>query len=518
VGAIVLAAGLGTRMNSAQAKVLHHLGGRPLIAYPLSALRRAGIDPIVVVVGHQAEAVQEACAPYGVRFALQAEQKGTGHATQVAQAAVRGFDGDLVLVNGDLPFIRPDTFRRLIAAHQAAQAQVSLLTATVDDPSGFGRIVRDERGNVARIIEDRDASDAERAIHEINVGLYCADAAFLFHTLERLEPANAQRELYLTDIIGLARAGGARIADARADASEGAQISSRADLAEREKTLRDEINRKWMAAGVTLEDPATAYIGPDVSIGRDTVIGPNVILRGRTRIGERCRLDGTALITESTVGNDVHVKFGVAMTEAALGNEVLVGPFAHLRPGTRLADRVHIGDFVETKNATLGAGTKANHLAYLGDTEIGAETNIGAGTITCNYDGFRKARTIIGDRVQVGSDSQLVAPVSVGDDAYIATGTTVRKDVPPGTLVFTEKKQVQRPGWVAVRRAREGAARKGAARKGAARKDAVPSGKAAAPGARLHRTRIRGTDERPAKKVAARKQPAARHRKRPPRR
>ena len=457
IGAIVLAAGLGTRMNSARAKVLHHLGGRPLIAYPLSALRAAGVDPIVVVVGYQAAAVRAACAPYGVTFVVQAVQKGTGHATQMAHAPLRDFDGDLVLVYGDLPFIRPDTFRRLIAAHQDAQAAVSLLTTSVDDPSGFGRIVRDAHGHVARIVEDRDCTADERAIREINVGVYCADARFLFRSLQQLQPTNAQAELYLTDIIALARAAGVRIADASADVSEGAQISSRADLAEREKTLRATINSQWMAAGVTLEDPATTYIGPDVVIGRDTVIGPNVSLRGVTRIGERCQLDGTALITDSTLGNDVHVKFAVVMTEATLDDAVLVGPFAQLRPGTRLAARVHIGNFVETKNAVVAAGTKANHLAYLGDTEIGPDANIGAGTITCNYDGFRKSRTIIGARVQVGSDSQLVAPVTVGDDAYIATGTTVRKDVPAGALVFNVKEEHHRDGWVAARREREGA-------------------------------------------------------------
>jgi bifunctional UDP-N-acetylglucosamine pyrophosphorylase/glucosamine-1-phosphate N-acetyltransferase len=455
VGAIVLAAGLGTRMKSAQAKVLHRLGGRPLIAYPLAGLRSIGVDPIVVIVGHQADAVREACAPYNVRFAVQTQQKGTGHAAQMARAALRDFSGDLLLIYGDLPFLRAQSFRGLIAAHQRTRAAVSLLTEIVDDPSGFGRIARNGQGRVVGIVEDRDCSPVQRAIHEVNVGVYCVDADFLFHALERLKPTNAQGELYLTDIVGLAQAQNARIGDAPATAGEGAQISTRADLAAREKTLRDEINAKWMAAGVTLEDPATTYIDPDVQIGRDTVIGPNVILRGTTRIGQQCRFDGTAVITDATIADKVHVKFGVVMTEARLDDEVQVGPFAQLRPGTRLAKRVHIGDFVETKSAVIGAGTKAMHHAYLGDTEIGTDTNIGAGTITCNYDGFRKHRTVIGDRVQIGSDSQLVAPVTVGDDAYVATGTTVRNDVRAGALVFTSKTERQRPGWVAARRASE---------------------------------------------------------------
>lgn len=443
-------------MNSSHAKVLHRLGGRPLISYPLAALRSIGVEPIVVVVGYQADAVRAACAPYNVRVAVQTDRKGTGHAARMARHSLDGFRGDLLLAYGDLPLLRPDTLRRLVAAHQDAQAQVSLLTATVEEPMGFGRIVRDNHGHVVQIVEDRDATDAQKTIREINVGLYCADAEFLFRTLEQLEPSNAQAELYLTDIIALARAQGARIADAAAAASEGAQISSRIDLAAREKTLREEINNKWMAAGVTLEDPATAYIGPDVVIGRDTVIGPNVILRGSTRIGQACQLDGSALITDATIGNDVHIKFGVVITEATIEDHVQVGPFAQLRPGTYLSANVHIGDFVETKNAKLGAGTKAMHHAYLGDTEIGEDANIGAGTITCNYDGVHKHRTVIGHRVQVGSDSQLVAPVTLGDDAYVATGTTVRKDVPPGALVFNPKVQTNRENWVGARRVREG--------------------------------------------------------------
>lgn len=447
-------------MNSAQAKVLHHLGGRPLIAYPLVALRSIGVDPIVVIVGHQADAVRAACAPYGVRFAVQTQQKGTGHAAQTARAVLRDFGGDLLLIYGDLPFVRPESFRRLIVAHQRARAAVSMLTETIADPSGFGRIVRNEQGRVIGIVEDRDCTDTQRAIHEVNVGAYCVDADFLFLALERLKPSNAQGELYLTDIVGVAHAQSARIADAPAGAGEGAQISSRADLAAREKTLRDEINAKWMAAGVTLEDPATAYIGPDVQIGRDTVIGPNVILRGATRIGQQCRFDGSALITDATIGSKVHVKLGVVITGARLDDDVQVGPFAQLRQGTHLGARVHVGDFVETKNAVIGAGTKAMHHAYLGDTQIGTDSNIGAGTITCNYDGFRKQRTVIGDRVQVGSDSQLVAPVTIGDDAYVATGTTVRKDVPAGALVFNSKTESQRRGWVAARRAREARAQR----------------------------------------------------------
>jgi bifunctional UDP-N-acetylglucosamine pyrophosphorylase/glucosamine-1-phosphate N-acetyltransferase len=456
VGAIVLAAGLGTRMRSTRAKVLHHLGGRPLITYPLHALRALPIDPIVVVVGHQADAVRAVCEPFGTRFAVQAEQRGTGHAVAACREALSDFDGDLLLIYGDLPFLRPETFQRLIAAHQQANAAVSLLTEIVPDPASFGRIQRDAAGRVIAIVEDRDCTPEQRAIPEINVGVYCAQSRFLFDALSRLQPNNAQHELYLTDIVAIAQRDGRRIADAVATAGEGAQISDRIDLAAREQTLRESIRRRWMVEGVTLEDPATTYIGPDVQIGRDTVIGPNTTLQGTTIIGTACRIDGTAHITDSRLGDAVHVKFGVVIREAELADRVIAGPFAQLRPGTQLAEGVHIGNFVETKKAVLGAGTKANHLAYLGDAEIGAGTNIGAGTITCNYDGFVKSKTTIGARVQVGSDSQLIAPVTIGDDAYIATGTTVRKDVPAGALVFNPKPQMERPGWVEGKRKRGG--------------------------------------------------------------
>jgi bifunctional UDP-N-acetylglucosamine pyrophosphorylase/glucosamine-1-phosphate N-acetyltransferase len=455
IGAIVLAAGLGKRMNSGLPKVLHQLGGRPLISYPLRILYELGADPIVVVVGHGADQVRRACGDNRVRFAHQREQKGTGDAALAARDALRGFRGDLLLVNGDLPLLRAASFGDLIERHRRVGAAVSLLTAEVDKPHGFGRIERDAGGDVVRIIEERDASDAQRRIREINVGLYCADADYLFDALNRLAPANEQSELYLTDIVEMAGAARKAIATASAAPIEGRQISSRADLAEVEAMVRDEINRKWMDAGVTFEDPATAYIGPDVTIGRDTVIGANVTLRGKTSIGRRCRLDGTDFLSDATLGDDVHIKFGVVITASIVEDEVEIGPFAQLRPETHLKRGVHIGDFVETKKAVIGARTKANHLAYLGDADIGEDSNIGAGTITCNYDGFSKYRTKIGDRVQVGSDSQLVAPVSIGDDAYIATGSTVRNDVASGVLFFNPRGEKQRKGWVAARRQKE---------------------------------------------------------------
>ena len=441
-------------MRSERPKVVHEIAGRPLIHYPLIALERLGADPSIVVVGYGAGEVQASCARFPAVFALQEEQRGTGHAVLCALPQLGDFQGEVLLLYADLPLLSAETLEGLVRAHRTAGATLSLLTAEVEDPSGFGRIVRGG-GGVAAIVEHRDASPEQRAIREVNVGIYCTDAAFLRRALPALRADNAQGELYLTDIVAAAVAEGGVVAAAPAPVAETAQVNWRGELAEMEREMRARINRQWMEAGVTLEDPATTYIGAEARIGPDTVIGPGVLLRGRTRVGARCRIDGNALLRDTVLGDGVHVKFAVVLDDVELAAGCDVGPFAHLRGGSRLGERVSIGNFVETKNAEIGAGTKARHLAYLGDAEIGRDANIGAGTITCNYDGFRKHRTIIGDRVQVGSDSQLVAPVNVGDDAYIATATTVRRDVPAGALVFNSRDQLVRPGWVAARRARE---------------------------------------------------------------
>jgi bifunctional UDP-N-acetylglucosamine pyrophosphorylase/glucosamine-1-phosphate N-acetyltransferase len=458
--AIVLAAGRSTRFRSSQSKLVHPLGGKPMIQWLLGAVREAGASPVVVVLGHGAEEVKAACGA-GIVFAYQKEQRGTGHAVLAAAPSLAGFSGDVLVLYADLPLLRVETLRRLIETHRRTGATLTVTTAVLANPHGWGRIVRDEDGRVMGIVEERDADAEIRGVREVNVGLYCMSAKFLFDALHEVKPDNAQGEIYLTDIVAVAVRRGASVADAPVDASEVGQINSRGELAEMEKSLRTRINQKWMDAGVTLEDPDTTYIGPHVKIGRDTALGPNVQLRGKTTLGEGCRVDGTALLNDATLGNNVHLRFGVVINESEIADNCQVGPFANLRPGTRLAPDVHIGDFVETKKALIGTRSKANHLAYLGDVEIGSDTNIGAGTITCNYDGFRKHRTKIGDRVQVGSDSQLVAPVTLADDVYVATGTTVRRDVPAGALVFNDKPERHREGWVAERRAREAASQAG---------------------------------------------------------
>jgi bifunctional UDP-N-acetylglucosamine pyrophosphorylase/glucosamine-1-phosphate N-acetyltransferase len=459
---MILAAGLGTRMKSARAKVLHCLGGRPLIRHVLDAVRALAPERLVVVVGHQAREVEAACAPVNghgdsaLRFVLQAEQRGTGHAVRCAAPALDGFSGDVLIVYGDTPALRAETLAALVAGHQRARATVSLLTACFQDPTGYGRILRDESGAIARIVEERDATPTERRVREINPGIYCVAADFLRTAVGALATNNAQGEYYLTDIVSMARAGGhATWTNPVDDAAEVSGINTRAELAGMEAKAREAAVQQWMAAGVTFEDPATAYIGADVRIGRDTVIGPNTTLRGATVIGEGCRIDGSAYLNGARLGDRVHLKFGTVITDSTVGDDAEIGPFAHLRPGTALAEGVHIGNFVETKKAVVGRRTKANHLSYLGDVTIGEATNVGAGTITCNYDGFRKHPTVIGDRVQIGSDTQLVAPVRVGSDAYVGAGTTVTQDVDAGALVVSRVPQRQVAGWVAQRRLRE---------------------------------------------------------------
>jgi bifunctional UDP-N-acetylglucosamine pyrophosphorylase/glucosamine-1-phosphate N-acetyltransferase len=444
-------------MRSTRAKVLHELGGRPLIRYPLAALARLAPSRIVVVVGHQADEVRSAVLASGlpVDTVVQAEQRGTGHAAQCAVPALGDFDGDVLLLYGDVPLVTTATLRRLCETHRTANADLTLLTMRFDDPTGYGRILRDDAGRVRGIVEHRDASPAERTITEVNPGLYVARASVLVPLLGALRADNAQGELYLTDVVGLAARAGRTIASIELERpDEVAGINTRAELAQMEATLRENLTRRWMDAGVTFEDPATAYVGPDVRIGRDTVIGPNVVLRGTTSIGEGCRIDGTAFLVDTTLGNRVHLLFACTADGAVIGDDAIVGPFARLRPGTQLAERVHIGNFVETKKALVGAGTKANHLTYLGDCEIGPDTNVGAGTITCNYDGStgKKSKTVIGARVQIGSDTQLVAPVTVHDDAYVGAGTTVTRDVPAGALVVTRSAPRVVEGWVMRRR------------------------------------------------------------------
>jgi bifunctional UDP-N-acetylglucosamine pyrophosphorylase/glucosamine-1-phosphate N-acetyltransferase len=458
LGVVILAAGLGTRMRSAQAKVLHGLAGKPLLAHVLSATQVLRPDRLIVVVGHQADEVQRVCGRDGVLFALQPEQRGTGDAVRSAHPYFLDFRGDVLIVYGDTPLLTTQTLDRFLQHHRAQRATLSVLTVHLDDPAQYGRVIRAPNGNIVKIVEARDASEEECAVREINTGIYCVQANFLFPAVERLQPANAQGEYYLTDIVAQAvRAGLITQAVLTADPDEVGGINSREDLAQMEKTRQAQLRSHWMTKGVTLEDPDTVYIDEEVTIGPDTIIGPNTQLKGKTVIGARCRIDGSAYVENCRIGNDVQLYFSVVLRNSEVGDHTAVGPFAHLRGEVVLAPRAEIGNFVEVKKSTIGEHTKAKHLAYIGDTDIGRDANIGAGTITCNYDGFRKYRTKIGDRVQVGSDTTLVAPITIDDDVYIATATTVRHDVPAGALVFNTRKEEVRAGWTAAKRAKEAA-------------------------------------------------------------
>ena len=453
LGVIVLAAGQGTRMKSSLPKVLHTLGRKPLFLYPLAIAQRLCPSKIVIVIGHGAESVRRSYPGSGVCWVVQEQQLGTGHAIRCAQESFEAFSGDILILSGDVPLIRQATLESMIGMHRKRHAALTLMTAWLDSPTGYGRILRNADGSIIGTVEERDACERDKQIQEVNAGVYVASADFLFAALEQVKNHNQQGEYYLPDIVAIGLAQNQKIATFRVDdPRETMGINTREELAAMEKILRERINGKWMEAGVTLQDPQTAYIDEGVTIGKDTVIGPNTHLRGRTTIGERCQIDGSAFLTDTELEDEVHLLFSVVMTNSRIGRGAIVGPFAHLRPGTNLGRNVHIGNFVEAKQATIGDGTKANHLTYLGDCTIGRETNIGAGTITCNYDGFKKYRTTIGDRVQVGSDSTLIAPVSLGDDVYVATATTIRHDVPAGALVFNERQERVREGWTEQKR------------------------------------------------------------------
>ncbi|HEY7220035.1 MAG TPA: bifunctional UDP-N-acetylglucosamine diphosphorylase/glucosamine-1-phosphate N-acetyltransferase GlmU [Candidatus Binatia bacterium] len=455
LGVIILAAGQGTRMKSQLPKVLHPLGGKPLFLRVLDTARQLHPKVVTIVIGHGAEAVRVAYPESDVRWVIQEKQLGTGHAVLCAAEEFHSFDGDVVILSGDVPSIQEKTLCNLIEHHRDRHVAATLLTAQLREPKGYGRILRDAGGALSGIIEEKDATEAQRRITEVNAGIYVVNAPFLFTALRGVKNDNQQREYYLPDIVSVGTAQGRTIETVRVeDSREIMGINSREELAFMEKNLRERINKQWMSAGVTLKDPETTYIEESVTIGRDTVIGPNTQLCGKTVLGERCRIDGSAFLTDAEVGDDVHLRFSVVLTQCRVEQGAIIGPFAHLRPGTHLGSNVHIGNFVETKEAKVGAGTKANHLTYLGDVTIGCDTNIGAGTITCNYDGFQKYKTTIGDRVQVGSDTTLVAPIALGDDVYVATASTVRHDIPSGALVYNQREERVRAGWTEQKRSK----------------------------------------------------------------
>jgi bifunctional UDP-N-acetylglucosamine pyrophosphorylase/glucosamine-1-phosphate N-acetyltransferase len=437
---LVMAAGLGTRMRSKRAKVLHELGGRPLIAHVVRAAQSLDPQKIIVVVGHQAEEVEKATvAEVGelAAFALQAQQRGTGDAVESARSLLENSDSLLLLLSGDVPLIRAETLRKLIEHHRATGAACTILGVRLENPTGYGRIVRDDEGHFQKIVEQKDATEEERKVREINSGIYCFETTDLFEALKRVEPKNQQGEYYLTDVAEIILGTGRKVeVFTHTDARELSGINTRAELAEFENLLRrNAIRRLMIEGGVTFIDPSHAYVSPEAEIGRDTIIHPDVTIEGNTVIGEGCVIRSGARITNSRLGDEVVVKDHSIIVDSEIGSNCSVGPFAHRRMNATLEEKATVGNFVEVKKSRLKRGVKAMHLTYLGDATIGERTNIGAGTVTCNYDGVRKHETVIEDDVKIGSDTMLVAPVRVGARSTTGAGSVVTKDVPPDSLV-----------------------------------------------------------------------------------
>ena len=449
---VVLAAGKGTRMKSALPKVLHRLAGRRMLDWVLDAGRRLAPASTTIVVGHQADRLRAEYADRPeIRFVVQEQQLGTGHALLQTQALLAGATGTVLLLYGDVPLLTARTLETLAAQHQAEGAAATVVTALVARPYGYGRILRSD-GHIARIVEERDATDEQRAIREINGGIYAFALEPLFGAIRSIASRNVQGEYYLPDLIAVYRRRKLPVSTLTVgDPNEIKGINSRSELAEVTSIVRQRRNDELMAAGVTLVDPATTYIDADVQVGADTVIHPNVYLEGRTVIGAACEVHAGVRIVDSTIGDRVTIRNFCVITDSAIEAGATIGPFAHLRPGNQVGEGAHIGNFVELKKTSFGAGSKAGHLAYLGDATIGEQVNVGAGVITCNYDGTRKHPTVVRDGAFVGSDSQLVAPVTIGRDAYVAAGSTIVSDVPDGALGIARGRQENKPGWAEQR-------------------------------------------------------------------
>ena len=449
--ALILAAGEGTRMKSERPKVAHEVLGKPMIEWVVDSARAAGCERVVAVTGHRAEAV-EALLGADVTTVRQAEQLGTGHAVMSARDELRSFGGSLVVLSGDTPLITAETIAGLVAMREASGAALTLLTTHVADPTGYGRIVRDMRdGSVERIVEEKDCSTTERRITEVNTGTYCFDAAVLFAHLDRLNTANAQAEYYLTDMVAIFNAEGLTVsATSTDDPLETLGVNSRIQLAEATKIMQRRINRAHMLAGVTMTDPELVWIGPDVQIGRDVEILPMSFLFGQTRVGDGAHIGPNARLTDTTVEECATVDASIAIG-ASVGPGATVGPVAYLRQGAVLKANAKAGTCVEIKNSTVGVGSKVPHLSYIGDATLGDGVNIGAGSITCNFDGEKKHPTVVGDGAFVGSDTMLVAPVTIGAGAVTAAGSTIARDVPDGALALERTEQVTIEGWAARR-------------------------------------------------------------------
>ena len=441
---LVLAAGVGKRMRSSLPKVLQPLAGRPLLGHVLATARELAPRKVIVVHGHGAEAVREAFNGEPVEWVLQSEQLGTAHAVMQAMPRVSA-DADVLILYGDVPLMRAATLQRLL---KAADGGLALLTAEPEDPAAYGRVVRDGAGRVAKIVEQRDASPAERAIREINAGFYALDAKRLSGWLKKIGNRNAQKEYYLTDLVSLAVGDKVPVAAVKTDdAWEAAGVNTPRELAALERRYQEIYSEKLLEAGVRLADPARVDVRGALECGREVAIDVNCVFEGKVKLGDGARIGPNCVLRNVTIGAGTEVRAFSHLDDAEVGARCVLGPYARLRPGASLADEVHIGNFVEVKASRVGAGSKANHLAYIGDSEVGANVNIGAGTITCNYDGANKHRTVIEDDCFIGSDATLVAPVRIARGSYIGAGSTISKDTPAGQLTVGRARQVSIPGW-----------------------------------------------------------------------
>jgi bifunctional UDP-N-acetylglucosamine pyrophosphorylase/glucosamine-1-phosphate N-acetyltransferase len=453
--AVVLAAGKGTRMKSVRPKVLHLLAGRTVLDHVLGAVEPLGAESTTLVIGHGGEEVRAALSSRpSLQFVSQSPQLGTGHALMQAEPQLRGKSGTVLLLHANVPLISTGTLNRLIERHRSTRAAMTLLTSALEDPYGYEHVVRDAQGQVIRIVEEREASGDERAIREVSTGIYCFDLAPLLELLQALAADASQGEYYLTDLVPLCRRLSLKVETLQLEsAGEMRGVATRVDVADLTAIFRARKNRELMLNGVTIEDPSATYIDMDVTVGADTVIGPGVLLEGRTSVGERCRIHAGSRLTNATLGNGIIVLDRSIIIDSRVGSNARIGPFAHIRPDSDVAEDAHVGNFVELKKTRLGRRSKANHLAYLGDAAIGDDVNVGAGTITCNYDGVNKHKTVIEDGVFIGSDSQLIAPVTIGKGAYVGAGSSITDDVAPDALAVARGRQATKPGWAAARRA-----------------------------------------------------------------
>ncbi len=453
VMAVVLAAGQGKRMKSKLYKVLHPVCGKPMVGHVMHTIQEANCERTVVVVGHGAEQVKAYLGP-AAEYVLQEQQLGTGHAVRQAEELLGHEEGSTIVICGDTPLVKSETIKAMLEQHTASGAAATILTASIDQPFGYGRIIRDGNGHVQRIVEQKDCSEEEQAVQEINTGTYCFDNRKLFAALAQVNNSNSQGEYYLTDVIGIFREAGELIQGfCTVDAVESIGVNDRVALAEAEGHMRARINHRHMLNGVTFIDAASTYIEAEVEIGSDTIVYPGTVLRGHTVIGEDCEIGPQADITNGTIGNEVTFKYS-NLVDSTVGEKSSVGPYAYIRPGSQIGRDCKIGDFVEVKNASIDDGSKVSHLSYVGDAKVGKNVNIGCGAITVNYDGFNKSLTEIGDEAFVGSNVNLIAPVKVGEGAYIVAGSTVTHDVPAGDLAIARERQVNKPGYAEKIKAR----------------------------------------------------------------